>query len=333
MECIFENKEKDWNSFLLQNNGSFLQSFEWGKFQEQNKKKVWFLRFIEEHKTFLQVLIVKEIFLCSSKSFLYIPFGPTLLQNMLEEKKQAFLNVFLEKLKSIAQDEQCVFIKIEPFAELALPKDDLLVPSLGRIQPLKTIILNIEKNEEDLLKSFHITTRYNIRLAEKKKIEVLMFNKENSDIDVYADAFYAVVSKTSDRKKFGIYSEEYYKNLLNIYTNDFKTELFLAECQGNYIAGYLVVFFGNMAICLHGGSDYQYRHLKGPFILQWKQIIEAKKRGCKEYDFWGIDGKKWPGVTYFKQNFRGAILEYPQAGDLVFQKGWYALYTLIKKLQ
>ena len=69
-----------------------------------------------------------------------------------------------------------------------------------------------------------------------------------------------------------------------------------------------------------------------PYLLQWEQIKEAKKRGCIEYDFWGIDDKKWPGVTRFKKGFGGQEITYPGAFDLIFQPIWYRLYKIAKRI-
>ncbi len=52
--------------------------------------------------------------------------------------------------------------------------------------------------------------------------------------------------------------------------------------------------------------------------------------GCKIYDFWGIDEKKFPGVTNFKRGFRGEEIEYPLGVDIVFNNIWYQIYRIMK---
>jgi len=63
-----------------------------------------------------------------------------------------------------------------------------------------------------------------------------------------------------------------------------------------------------------------------PHLLQWEQIREAKRYGCSEYDFWGIDEKKWPGVTRFKRGFGGREIKYIGTWDFALDKKWYLLY-------
>ena len=69
-----------------------------------------------------------------------------------------------------------------------------------------------------------------------------------------------------------------------------------------------------------------------PHFLQWRQILEAKKRGKNRYDFWGIDEKKWPGVTRFKRGFGGKEITYIGAWDLIYRPIWYKIYNLARKV-
>jgi lipid II:glycine glycyltransferase (peptidoglycan interpeptide bridge formation enzyme) len=70
-----------------------------------------------------------------------------------------------------------------------------------------------------------------------------------------------------------------------------------------------------------------------PFLLQWGAVLKAKERGMKWYDFWGIDEKKWSGVTRFKKRFGGKEVSYPPASDLVLSKFWYKIYKTSKALK
>jgi len=333
MELELTNDKKNWNDFLLKNNGSFLQSFEWAEFQKKNLKKIWLMRTKENGEVMAQFLVIKENFPLNFKSFFYLPLGPTFKLGISEEKKQEILKFFLVKIKEQTKKERCVFLKIEPLFPLPFPENFSAKPAFKRMQPQKTLILNLENPEEEIFKNFHWKTGYNIKLAQRKGIEVEVFNKSNSDIALYSDIFYNLVFKTGKRQDFGLYPKEYYQNLLDIYSDDFKSELFLAKFQGKFIAAAIAVFFGEKAATLHSGMDYQFRHLKAPYLLRWFQIQEAKKRGFKEYDFWGIDEKKWPGLTYFKKNFNGDEFIYPESKDLIFRKVWYFIYNFLRKFK
>ena len=106
----------------------------------------------------------------------------------------------------------------------------------------------------------------------------------------------------------------------------------MAEYERQIIAANLVNFYGDTATYLHGSSSSKNRQVMAPHLLQWEQIKEAKNRGMKYYDFWGFDEDKWPGVSRFKKGFGGEIVEYAGAYDLIWNKLWYQLYNLAKKI-
>jgi len=333
---IFEGTKEDWNKFLIENDGSFLQSFEWGEFQKSLQKKIWRFLIKEKGKTIGEVQIIKETF-PFGKSLFYIPFGPCFSQALFSKGKKEVLNLILKEVKKIAKKEKAIFLKIEPL--LPLPKLQEANNSQKRFQPQKTLLLNLKnKTEEEMFEQFHQKTRYNIRLAERKGVEVVKFQIPNSKSQTpnpkfqnnsydYFDAFYKLIQKTAKRDKFTPYPKSYYQKLIE------KTGayLFLAKYKEKIIAANIVIFFGKEAIYLHGASNYKYRKVMAPHLLQWVQIKEAKKRGCEIYDFWGINEKKWPGITRFKKGFGGEEFQYPESKDFIFSKFWYKAYQALRK--
>jgi len=282
---------------------SFLQSTNWLEFQKSLGREVWQID---------SILVIKHN-LPFRKSYFY---SPRCESKFLSES-------FLNKIKEIAKQENTIFFKAESF-DLARGKPDLEKFGFKKstnIQPKKTLILDTSKSEQELLNQMHYKTRYNIKLADKKGISV---KKDKSKFE----DFWQLIQETSKRDSFRPHPKEYYRKMLEIPG----IELFVAEFKGKIIAANVVVFYDKQAIYLHGASDYEYRNLMAPYLLQWEQIKEAKKRGCLEYDFWGIDERKWPGVTRFKKGFGGREVEYPGAFDLVFQPIWYKIYKIARKI-
>jgi lipid II:glycine glycyltransferase (peptidoglycan interpeptide bridge formation enzyme) len=70
-----------------------------------------------------------------------------------------------------------------------------------------------------------------------------------------------------------------------------------------------------------------------PYLLQWEIIKKAKAAGCKYYDFFGIDEKKWPGVTRFKHGFSGEEIKYPGTFDMIFNLTSYNLYRILRAIR
>lgn len=329
---------QDWDRLLVENNGSFLQSFEWGEFQKSLNKKVWRLIIGQDDKIFLIAQIIKETFPFLNKSLLYLPFGPTFSAEFTEDNPlkvvssttiQKKIQLFLEKTKQIAKQEDALFLLIEPFVGItyeALPCKFLVCDSQKRIQPQKVLILDLKDTEDEIFNNIAKGTRYNIRLAQRRGVKII---SDKTSIE----KFYNLLKQTSERQRFSIYSKQYFKKLLDVKSNNFKTELFLAEYNNKIISGIIMAFFNKTAISLHSASDYNYRQLKANSLLRWYTILQAKDQGCEKYDFWGIDEKKWPGLTYHKKTFGGTEFAYPKSMDIVFQKNWYNLYKIIRKLK
>ena len=163
-------------------------------------------------------------------------------------------------------------------------------------------------------------TRYNIKIAEKHRIKIDQ-GKE------YFEDFWELMKKTSKRDQFVSHPKEYYLKM-----SDFM-EIMVAKYEDKVIAANLTVFFGDWCVYLHGASDYNFRDKMAPYLLQWETIKKAKKQGKKHYDFWGVDEKKWPGVTRFKTGFspKTGFAEYAGAWDEAYASLWYGLYKLIKR--
>jgi len=302
--------KQDWNQFIIQNQGEFLQSWQWGEFQEAVGRRVWRI----EVDNGLKGLVIKHN-LPLGKNYLYCPRGPI--------GDFAPMGKFLTEVEKIAKKEKSIFFKIEPASALA--RDGRFIESPKQIQPQKTIILDLAKTEQELLEAMRPKARYNIGLAEKKGIKT---EKDNQAIEEFLE----LLEKTGQRDKFCLHPKEYYRKIMEVLGKEGMAELFVAKYQDKIIAANLVCFFGQNAAYLHGASDYNFRNLMAPHLLQWRTILEAKQRGFKYYDFWGVDERKWPGVTRFKKGFGGKEITHPGAFDLAFQPAWYWLYKTAKKI-
>src|SRR4030042_2145061 len=106
------NKE-EWNKFIVENNGLFLQSWEWGEFQEVVGRKVWRIGDGESW----QAQIIKHD-LPFGKSYLYCPGGLAASEKLKikNKKSQPKIKNFLEKVREIAKQENSIFLKIEPLS-------------------------------------------------------------------------------------------------------------------------------------------------------------------------------------------------------------------------
>ncbi len=355
----------EWNSFVANNNGSFLQSFEWGKFQESVGRQVFYLRGDPSSSRALrdygeasayQALVIKHN-LPLGKGYLYCPRGPVIkpeTRNQKSETNHKFqISNFQNEITGLSKQEKAIFLRIEPMAGI----EEKELKELGflrtkDVQPSRTLILDLRRPEEELLAQMHEKTRYNIGLAVRRGVTVRV-----SDGDGDFGAFWSLLNQTAKRQKIRLFGKDYYRKQLTVNGQqkknlpqplfvkegafslwkreggrDFENLLFIASYQGKVIAANLVNAFGDTATYLHGGSDNEFRSLMAPHLLQWEQIKYAKEQGCKFYDFWGYDEVKWPGISRFKKGFGGKEVSYIGTYDYVFDKFWYRIYRIVRNI-
>jgi len=299
-------QKKNWNAFVIAKNGSFLQSFEWGELQKKLGNKVFYLK---EGNTF--VLVIKHKLPFGFWNYLYIPYN-SVIQG--------------PSLRKLAKQEKAIFVRVEPYQNIDILKFKNIKISPTRLQPQKTLILDLKPEEQEILQNFPKATRYSIRTSEKKGVTVEFK-------DEYTPEFYKLLLQTADKSKFKPHAEEHYKRFFDVASTDFKVKMCLANYQNKVVAASIMIMFGNRATYLHATSDKSLSSLQAPTFLIWEQIKLAKSTGCQEFDLWGIDEKKWPGVTSFKKSFGGKEFKYPQTIDIVYKKFWYLLYKMIKKIK
>ena len=300
---------------------SFLQTKNWAEFQRSLGRP--FFEYDDNHVS----AIVFRYPLPFGKSYLYIPHGPSLdLTQMLGGFKSP-VRKFLGWLIDLARREEAIFIKIEPTVDYVA---QLLVESGFKksskfIQPSKTVVVDLDESEENLLGRLHPKTRYNIKVAQKHGVEV----KAAADIET----FWPLIEKTAARDKFSSHPKSYYQKLLEaVHGGMMHTKLFTAFYNRMPVAAAIVLFYGDTGYYLHGASDYDSHKYMAPYLLHWETMRYLKSQALKKYDLWGIDAQRWPGVTRFKLGFGGRVVEYPGSFDLPVSKAWYLGYRILRRI-
>jgi lipid II:glycine glycyltransferase (peptidoglycan interpeptide bridge formation enzyme) len=213
-------------------------------------------------------------------------------------------------LQKIAKQENAIFTLIENYkATKQNPKK-----FFREITPRHTLIIDLSKSEDEILKDMHQKGRYNIRLAEKKGLTIKEEKTSNN--------FYKILEATGKRDGFYINPQKHYEAFLNVLGKKNKAKLFMAYLNDEPIAGILNTYIGNTATYFYGASSNKHRNLMAPYLLQWHAIKEAKKRGFKYYDFLGIADPQKPkdplkGVTQFKTKFGGEHIKWKQSKVIV----------------
>lgn len=298
--------------------GGFLQSDYWRKFQENVGRRT----FVLSTDDIFASIITHRLPIVGN--YFYIPRGPVFNNQKL-----------FDDLFDIAQENNISWIRIEPaddrflkFLRLNL-KNVKIKKSAVDMQPREILILDISKSGEDILAGMKQKTRYNIRLAEKRGVKIFESREKK-----YVDEFLRLVKITAERDRIVPHPESYYRKMFEVIPPEV-LKLYLAEYDGKIVAANLVVFFGHTATYLHGASDNVHRDAMAPYLLQWRQMVDAKGAGCEKYDLGGFDQSKWPGITRFKIGFAPSTkpVKFSGSYDIILKPGKYHLYRAIQKLK
>lgn len=286
------------------------QSWQWGGLMKKEGAKIVRVGVRANGKIIAVALFIKKP-IGGGFFYWYAPRGP-----LGEPEAVGFLLA-----EFAAREKKALFFRIEPEAALPLARVIKVLP----VQPQKTLFLDLSRSEEELSAALHQKTRYNIRLAEKKGVKIIAGGAGD------LPEFWRLISLTGERDGFRPHGREHYQNMLQSGADFIK--LFFARYEGKNIAAGLFGFWGGRATYLHGASDNEFRNVMAPYLLQWTAIKAARAAGCRHYDFYGIDEKKWPGVTRFKLGFGGFVREYPGTFDLVARPMAYRLYGFLRRLR
>src|SRR5690606_15201404 len=115
---------------------------------------------------------------------------------------------------------------------------------------------------------------------------------------------------TVQRQEWTAYDKNYIRKEFEAFVKHDQANLFLAEYEGKIIAGAIFIYYQDQVYYHHSGSLTAYRKIPAPYLIQWKSIQEAKARGTRTYNFFGIarddrEDHPWHGLTFFKKGFGG----------------------------
>jgi len=332
MLVIREVEDKNlWENFVArQVENTFLHSWNWGEFNKAQGSKIWRLGIFNDGSLWGAVLVIKVK--ARRGTFLFVPQGP-----IWSEKFQLSvmnLQLIIAYLKDLASEEGCDFLRISPAVENA-GEHEKIFSGLGfRRAPIHMHaelmwILDITPKEEKLLKNMRKTTRYSIHKAERDGVKIM---KSSSSDDVLR--FNKIYKETAERHNFTPYSLDYLQKEFERFVKDNQAMIFLAEYKGEIVATAMIVFYGNSAFYHHGASSIKHSQVPAAYLLQWEAIKEAKNRGCKLYNFWGISDESgnhpWAGLTLFKKGFGGFSKEYLPAQDLPLRPQYWLSFIVEK---
>lgn len=247
------------------------------------------------------------------------------------------------ELDQICKQRRTIFLKVEPDAfELGEVESVHFLQGCIRseaVQPRRTILISLEGEPSDWLAAMKQKSRYNIRLAEKKGVEI----SQTDDVKL----FHELMKKTGGRDGFGVHSLNYYQRAFDLFSNEDACVLLLATYRSQPLAALMAFRRGERAWYFYGASSEVERQRMPNYLLQWEAMNWARRHGCRLYDLWGVPDVDeealetnflerseglW-SVYRFKRGFGGQLARTIGAWDRVYQPALYSLYRLMLRFR
>ena len=306
-----------WDDRLLSGGGHLLQSWRWGEFKARHGWKVERVAVAGpgDDVAQAQVLVRRR----GPFGVGYIPRGPSFTAGGHGAVKRLF-----DEVDSMARAGRILFTIVEPDRPLPLTgrfKQAGFVKGGDHIQPGRTVKIPLIPDEA-LLAQMRQNTRYSVRLAQRRGVQIVRLGE-----DATVDDFYGLLTDTADRNAFSVHARAYYADFLAIFGDD--ALCLFAYADGELAAALIAARFGDEAIYMYGASSTQNRAHGAASLLQFEAMRWARESGCLRYDLWGIpmedddavheDGTRYPstkgddrrGLFRFKTGFGGEIVSYP----------------------
>lgn len=315
--------------------GHILQTREWG---EVKRSMGWVplpIGLFEDGQIKGAILILKRRLPIPgiNKSIFYAPRGP-----VVDINNHVLLDHLFKGVRSIARQHGAIFLKIDPDIEQSEEAFKEYLTSRGfqktttaegfeGVQPTYVFRLDITPDEEQLLEQMAPKTRYNLRLASRKGV-VVRESTEKQDLE----RFYHILLETAERDKFLVRGYRYFEEIRDQLGERDLAKLFMADYQGQDIAGTLAFILGDKAWYIYGASSNEFRNVMPNYLLQWTMIKWAKDNGCTLYDFRGVSGdlsedNPLYGLYRFKKGFAATFTEFIGEWDLVYSPLFYWLWA------
>ncbi len=286
-------------------------------------------------------------------SMAYIPKGPVCSATLAFDSET--LAPFWRSLDGLCRAGGAVLCKIEPdLWQERLPINDAnavdnsfslqstpgicppgFMASQLTIQPRRTVVINLKGSDEQILARMKQKTRYNIRLAQRRGVQI------NASHDL--EKFYQMMALTGKRDGFGVHSRAYFSSVFAAFQPLGLVELLDAHFNDQSLAALMVFRRGARAWYLYGASSNDHRELMAPYLVQWEAMRWAKMNGSQEYDLWGVPDASLPeleagfmdeqkaasglwGVYRFKRGFGGDLCRAAGPYDRVYNRLAYTAY-------
>ncbi len=293
----------------------FLQSVAFAKYRKNCGEKIRLEGYFKGDKLVAVALI--QNLKTKLKKWLHVPHGPLVKPLFKDEFWPWWLNHYRQLGITLKQD----LVRVSPL-EIATTKIDFnkanfKPAAIHLVNPETSWILDITKTEEALFAEMKKSTRYEVRKGLKPEIGF------TTTIDQDLETFWALHEATVARQGFIPFTKQSTQAEINAFGNACKIITIWHEDKA-LASG--IFLFDEKAAYYHQGASVHSK-LPAAHAYIWAAILEAKARGCMEFNFWGVapeadTAHPWFGLSKFKRGFGGFEKNYHHVHD--FEITWKA---------
>ena len=328
---IDAGNRETWDTFVMSHEESnFLQSWDFYEFHTSRGNSVVRKIAVDENGKILTTYagVVER---AKRGSFLAIAGGP-----ILDWEDKALVKKVFEDIKQEGKRFHCAFVRVRPQLELSESGLNLFEKTLGlKKAPMYLSveyagILNLEKTEEEILAGASQGFRRKLRKAEKNNLEI----EVTSDPSVMK-SFCKLEHAHASRQGYVAFSDSFLTKQFEAFAKHNEVLMYVGKKDDEILAMNFMIFYGNEASYHYGvSSDLGTKYSVAP-LLHLKAMEEARRRGIKRYNLWGIVGRdetshRFYGVSEFKRSFGCDELKYIPAHDLVLDPLKYKFTKLVE---
>ncbi|HET8600334.1 MAG TPA: peptidoglycan bridge formation glycyltransferase FemA/FemB family protein [Segeticoccus sp.] len=157
----------------------------------------------------------------------------------------------------------------------------------------RTLILDLTKDEDELMKAMAKKTRQYIRKSAREDLELRAVTAPEE-----LEACLVVYRQTAERAGFGLHQDGYYRDVARMLGEH--SPVFAAFSGGAPAAFVWLAASAETAFELYGGMTEEGQRLRANYALKWHAIQAMRERGVRRYD---VNGLLNDGISHFKQGF------------------------------
>lgn len=323
---------EEWDKFVAaREEANFLQSWDFYEFHLARGKKVVRKLVMDGENIVGAYAGVVET--AKRGTYMAIAGGP-----LIDWKNSKVIKAVFDDIREEGKKAGCVFVRVRPQLELSekslkIMSDNGLKKAPMYLSVEYAGILDLNKSEEEILAGASQGFRRKLRKALKNDIDI-----EISDNDTAIEDFCKLEKLHAERQKYVAFSSDFLKKQFEAFKKGGEILIYTAKKDGEILAQNFIIFYGPEASYHYGVSSELGTKYSAAPILHLKAMEEARKRGCKRYNLWGIVEKdetshRFYGVSEFKRSFGCEEFRYTPAHDLILKPGSYKLTKLVENIR